>query len=122
MEFISTDAATMSPIGLFLQADWVVRAVMLGLLCLSRPDAWITRYNVEMYLAGQLEEFDTSVLYDMSDDAWAALAAYNDTALSQLGAGKPFGYSLSREMKDRAGSQDFWERLNLSSVILQVRK
>lgn len=35
MEFISTDAATMSPIGLFLQADWVVRAVMLGLLLAS---------------------------------------------------------------------------------------
>ncbi len=35
MEFLSTDAATMSPIGLFLQADWVVRAVMLGLLLAS---------------------------------------------------------------------------------------
>ena len=35
MEFISTDAATMSPIGLFLQADWVVRAVMIGLLLAS---------------------------------------------------------------------------------------
>jgi biopolymer transport protein TolQ len=35
MEFISTDAATMSPIGLFLQADWIVRAVMIGLLLAS---------------------------------------------------------------------------------------
>jgi biopolymer transport protein TolQ len=32
---LSTDAATMSPIGLFLQADWVVKAVMLGLLLAS---------------------------------------------------------------------------------------
>ena len=35
MDFLSTDAATMSPVGLFLQADWVVRAVMAGLLLAS---------------------------------------------------------------------------------------
>ncbi|MEG3179163.1 protein TolQ [Sphingomonas sp. LT1P40] len=33
--FMNTDAATMSPFGLFLQADWVVKAVMLGLLLAS---------------------------------------------------------------------------------------
>lgn len=33
--FVNTDAATLSPIGLFLQADWVVKAVMLGLLLAS---------------------------------------------------------------------------------------
>jgi biopolymer transport protein TolQ len=35
MEFISTDATTMSPIGLFLQADIVVKIVMIGLLLAS---------------------------------------------------------------------------------------
>ncbi|MET0307691.1 MAG: protein TolQ [Sphingomonas sp.] len=35
MEFISTDATTMSPIGLFLQADIVVKVVMIGLLLAS---------------------------------------------------------------------------------------
>src|ERR1700754_1579192 len=35
MEFISTDATTMSPVGLFLQADIVVKIVMLGLLLAS---------------------------------------------------------------------------------------
>jgi biopolymer transport protein TolQ len=36
MEFIlNTDPATMSPLGLFMQADWVVKAVMLGLLLAS---------------------------------------------------------------------------------------
>ena len=35
MEFLSTDASTMSPVGLFLQADWVVRIVMAGLLLAS---------------------------------------------------------------------------------------
>ncbi|MBX3595697.1 protein TolQ [Sphingomonas sp.] len=33
--FVNTDAATMSPLGLFLQADWVVKAVMIGLLLAS---------------------------------------------------------------------------------------
>ena len=33
--FVNADAATLSPIGLFLQADWVVKAVMLGLLFAS---------------------------------------------------------------------------------------
>jgi biopolymer transport protein TolQ len=33
--FVNADAATLSPIGLFLQADWVVKAVMLGLLLTS---------------------------------------------------------------------------------------
>jgi biopolymer transport protein TolQ len=33
--FLNTDAATLSPVALFLQADWVVKAVMLGLLAAS---------------------------------------------------------------------------------------
>lgn len=32
---VNTDAASMSPIGLFMQADWVVKFVMLGLLAAS---------------------------------------------------------------------------------------
>ena len=33
--FVETDAATLSPVALFLQADWVVKFVMLGLLAAS---------------------------------------------------------------------------------------
>ena len=33
--FLNTDAATLSPVALFWQADWVVKAVMLGLLAAS---------------------------------------------------------------------------------------
>ncbi|HWK36852.1 protein TolQ [Sphingomonas sp.] len=36
MEFLANpDAATLSPVALFLQADWVVKAVMLGLILAS---------------------------------------------------------------------------------------
>ncbi|MBN8839645.1 MAG: protein TolQ [Sphingomonadales bacterium] len=33
--FFNSDAATLSPVALFIQADWVVKAVMLGLLLAS---------------------------------------------------------------------------------------
>ena len=33
--FVNTDAAALSPVGLFLQADWVVKGVMIGLLLAS---------------------------------------------------------------------------------------
>lgn len=33
--FLNTDAATLSPVALFMQADWVVKGVMLGLLIAS---------------------------------------------------------------------------------------
>ena len=35
MLFLNTAAATLSPVGLFLQADWVVRGVMIGLILAS---------------------------------------------------------------------------------------
>ncbi|MBP0973623.1 MAG: DUF4173 domain-containing protein [Oscillospiraceae bacterium] len=99
----------------------ILAAVMLGLLCLSRPDAWITRYNAEMYLAGQLEEFDEHVLFDMSDDAWATLATYDDATLTKLDKQQTFYKPLPEYLDQYAEKKDFWKRLNLSAVILQLR-
>ncbi|MBE6826934.1 MAG: DUF4173 domain-containing protein [Ruminococcus sp.] len=56
--------------------SFAVFTVMFALLCFSRPEAWMTRYNAEMYLAGQLSEFDTALASDMSDDAAAVLCQY----------------------------------------------
>lgn len=42
---------------------------MFGILCFSRPDALIAKYNIEMYNSGRLEELDTSAIIEMSDDA-----------------------------------------------------
>jgi len=47
----------------------VIFTVMFGLLCFSRPDALIARYNIELYNSGQLKELDTSAIISMSDDA-----------------------------------------------------
>ena len=100
----------------------VLAAVMLGLLCLSRPDAWITRYNAEMFLAGNLESFDGDMMKDMSDDAWAVLATYDDTTLERLRNDEVMSKITPAELRHRAEMQNFWSRLNLSSVILQMRQ
>ena len=43
--------------------------VMFGILCFSRPDALIAKYNIEMYNSGKLENPDYHSITEMSDDA-----------------------------------------------------
>ena len=96
----------------------IVFTVMFALLCFSRPDAWMTRYNAEMYLSGQLEEFDQSVLYEMSDDAWAGLTAYNGQTLDRLlDADGRRGFTAHT---DGTAYDDLWEKLNLSALELML--
>ncbi len=83
--------------------------IMFGLLCFSRPDAWMIRYNAEMYLCGQLEEFDTEILDYMSDDAIAALCSYHDETALTDAAGQEIRQSLTRY------DCDFYASLNLSA-------
>ncbi len=87
--------------------------VMFALLCFSRPDAWMTRYNAEMYLSGHLEEFDSSVLSDMSDDAWSALTAYDTATVDRLLTKKNVRPQFV--LRTQRNNIDFWENLNLSA-------
>ena len=82
---------------------------MFGLLVFSRPDEWITRYNANQYLAGNLKEFDTHVVSDMSEDAWAGLSFYD---LNQFK-----GKTLNAELQKRTEKiqDDFYQTLNLSA-------
>jgi len=41
----------------------ITGAVMISVLCLSNPDALVTRYNSNRYINGTLQEFDVEVLY-----------------------------------------------------------
>ncbi len=52
-------------------SKWVVSifTVMFALLCFSRPDAFITKFNIMMYESGMLEELDKNLIFSMSDDA-----------------------------------------------------
>ncbi len=69
---LATDAATLSPIALFLQADWVVKFVMLGLLLASiwtwaiiigswrkfaRTRAAMTRFEHDFWKAEDIDQF-----------------------------------------------------------------
>lgn len=42
--------------------------LMFGILCFSRVDAMISRYNIDMYQAGRLKELDTAALRNLSED------------------------------------------------------
>lgn len=55
----------------FSTAKWAaaVFTVMFAVLCFSRPDAVIAKYNIEMYNAGNLSELDINSLFELSDDA-----------------------------------------------------
>lgn len=58
----------------------VAFTLMFAILCFSRPDAVIARYNIEMYSSGALEELDTDAILDLSDDA--LLTAYNANVIT----------------------------------------
>ena len=57
MNFISTNAATLSPVGLFLQADWVVRGVMIALL-LASLWTWAIIFSFGFKIAGVRKAID----------------------------------------------------------------
>ncbi len=87
---------------------FILFTALFGLLCFSRPDAWITRYNAEMYLSGQLEEFDYAHLRSLSDDALVSAMAYKDVLDTSC---------IESELKDFESecSEDFYQSLNLSA-------
>ena len=43
--------------------------IMFAILCFSRPEAIIARYNIEMFKSGYLDELDIDAILEMSDDA-----------------------------------------------------
>ncbi len=94
---------------------YIVFTVMFGILVFSRPDEWITRYNANQYLAGNLNNFDTSVLHKMSNDAWAGLTFYSTDELTRLYAADSM--DITEVMKNtKSGIQaDFYDTLNLSA-------
>ena len=88
--------------------------IMFGILCFSRPDAMIVRYNAEHYLSGQIQDFDSSVLRGTSDDAWAELSKYDNDTLYRL-----LGNSYRSEIRNHTFS-DFYEMTNLSAWELLI--
>ena len=85
----------------------IIFTVMFALLCFSRPESLITKYNIEMYESGYLDELDKDALLDMSDDA--RLTALNN------------GVVTKEEVNNckHSGYEGYsYGRYNISSVIL----
>ncbi len=99
---------------------FAVFTVMFGLLCFSRPDAWMTRYNAEMYLAGELEEFDGEMIRcELSDDAVAVLCTYPAGVLSE-DPDDPYTAEHTIRASRVAHDLDFYTMLNLSAWLIEA--
>lgn len=79
---------------------------MFALLCFSRPDACIAKYNIEMYESGYIEELDYSQLTGLSDDAF--LTAYKN------------GYIDEKQLEERIADKDAYDKMNYSTFMLWV--
>ena len=47
----------------------IMFTIMFAILCFSRTEAIIARYNIKMYNSGYLDELDIHAILEMSDDA-----------------------------------------------------
>lgn len=94
---------------------YIVFTVMFALLVFSRPDDWMTRYNANQYLAGNLKEFDDDVIYHMSEDAWAGLSFYNNDALRKLFPDYTMSPEEFMQEEKKSVQEDFYQTLNLSA-------
>ncbi len=102
---------------------FILFTVMFGLLCFSRPDAWMTRYNVEMYLAGELRELDTDMISsEMSADAAAVLSTYQHGELASYNLEESEVPTVDGIIQRHlyACERDPYQNLNLSAWILRV--
>jgi hypothetical protein len=84
-----------------------VFTIMFAVLCFSRPESLIAKYNIEMYRSGYLEELDEEALLDMSDDARLTALKSGVVTADEVNAEKYSGYEGSS-----------YGRYNISSVIL----
>ena len=88
----------------------VIFTLLFAVLCFSRPEALIAKYNIEMYRAGHLDELDTDAILRMSDDG--LLAAYNAEAVTKE--------EVNRHKK-RLCQRKSYGKYNLSAVILDSK-
>ncbi len=104
---------------------FILFTAMFGLLCFSRPDAWITRYNAEMYIAGKLQELDIGMINrELSDDAVAVLSSYQNGELAAYNSttNTTIGYTIDIMIQNSLDDyhNDFYQSLNLSAWIIQM--
>jgi hypothetical protein len=100
-------------------AKWIsaVFTVMFAVLCFSRPDAVIAKYNTEMSRAGKLPYYDSSYLLTLSDDA---LIVYLDSGCADEDEDMRFPeYVFESRREDYA--ENVYEIMNVSSFAVSRR-
>jgi len=98
--FVNADAATLSPIGLFLQADWVVKGVMIGLL-LASIWTWTIIIGFSMKLRGTVRASQK-----FEDDFWKAedIDRFHDAhSKSELPTAKVFMAAIAEWRRSTGG-------------------
>ncbi|EWM53130.1 DUF4153 domain-containing protein [Ruminococcus flavefaciens] len=87
----------------------VIFTLMFAVLCFSRPEAVIVKYNIEMYRSGQLEELDKDSILEMSDDG--LLEALREDAVTK---------EEVNENKYRSYERYSYGRYNISSIMVDM--
>jgi len=108
--FVSTDAATMSPVGLFLQADWVVRIVMAGLL-LASIWTWTIILSFGFKIRSvrrSIDQFDRDYRKAEDIDAFHRMHADNSAPIARVFAAgvSEWRRSTAGKVIDREGTRD----------------
>ena len=87
-------------------SQWCTAAftVMFAILCFSRPDSIIAKYNIEQYNAGNLSRLDKYELLEMSDDS--ILTALKNGVVTE-------------DEAERNARKGEYGRLNISSLLLE---
>jgi biopolymer transport protein TolQ len=108
--FLNTDAATMSPIALFLQADWVVKIVMIGLL-LASIWTWAIIIGFFVKLGGlrrKTARFETAFWKAEDIDAFHRIEGESDLPIARVFAAgvKEWRRSTVGGSVDRGGTRE----------------
>lgn len=88
----------------------IMFTVMFAILCFSRPEALIARYNISMYNSGYLEELDIDAILDMSDDALLVALDKGEVTAEEVNKNKKYLYQRS----------DFG-RYNIPAVLVDIK-
>ncbi len=111
MDFlVNTDAATMSPVALFLQADWVVKAVMLGLLLAS---IWTWAIIIGFIVRSRrtrrdIDQFEVDFERAEDIDAFHRIQGSRDTAIARVFSSgvREWRRSTAAKQIDRDGTRE----------------
>ena len=88
----------------------IMFTIMFAILCFSRPEALIARYNIEMYESGYLDELDKNTILSMSDDG--LLVALNEGEVTA---------EEVNDHKDRLYQRDSFGKYNIPALLVDSK-